>query len=178
MSSGENDDSARYSYKKNVSVNVVEGEDVIKCLTNENQSAVHWNEIPSCSKFNHDTVMAPNSFRSHKDELTDVLSDRSDRLIDSDFIVINLSCDVKNVCDSRMKESAVGTNVYNIDCDNPSILSVGASQSLVPVTNNEIVRSENQKLVSLSLSILLAALLEAMRCFAQFLEDIVTPQKL
>ncbi|XP_069357982.1 uncharacterized protein [Maniola hyperantus] len=166
MSSGENDDSVKYSYKHNVSVNKLADDAVItKCLTNENQRAVHWNEIPSCSNVNYDAYMEQDSFESV-------------RLIDPDFIVINLSCDVNDGCDSKTREAVVGTNVYNIDCDNSSILSVDSSQSLVPVANNEIVKSENQKLVSLSLSILLAALLQAMRCFAQFLEDIVTPQRL
>lgn len=162
MSSGENEDSVKCSYNNNRNNNVsdkVSSTEVIKCLTNENKRAVHRNEIPSCSNVKDtgiDDVMDVVDF--------DGVSDR----FDSDFIVINLSCE--------REESIVGTSVYNIDCDNSSIL--GSSQSLVPVANNELVKSESQKLVSLSLSILLAAILQAMRCFAQFLEDIVTPQRL
>ncbi|CAH4033912.1 unnamed protein product [Pieris brassicae] len=89
-------------------------------------------------------------------------------VIPNDFIVINVTCDVEK------PERTVGTNIS--DCDNSSILSV--ENSIVPVGNNELVQSDSQKLVSLSLSILLAAILQAMRCFAQFLEDIVGPQRL
>lgn len=180
MSSEENDDSTRYVYnrKNNVSDSVrstVADNEVTKCLTNNNKCAVLWNEIPSCSYVNNNVYKA--SLEGSADTLDGNVGDDNDNLIDSEFIVIKLSCDVDDVCDTRC-ESVVGTNVYNIDCDNSSILSVDTSQSLVPVANNEIVKSESQKLVSLSLSILLAALLQAMRCFAQFLEDIVTPQRL
>ncbi|XP_046977957.1 uncharacterized protein LOC124543726 [Vanessa cardui] len=182
MSSGENDDSMRYVYNSNRNVsdslrsNVADNV-VTKCLTNNNRCAVLWNEIPSCSNVNNNNVInSQGSFRSRLDESDEV--DGEDNLVDSDFIVINVSCDVNDVYDSRRRESVVGTNVYSIDCDNSSILNIDSNRSLVPVTNNEIVKSESQKLVSLSLSILLAALLQAMRCFAQFLEDIVTPQRL
>ncbi|XP_047530932.1 uncharacterized protein LOC125066733 [Vanessa atalanta] len=183
MSSGENDDSMRYVYNRNRNVSdslrsSVADNVVTKCLTNNNRCAVLWNEIPSCSNVNNNNVLkAQGSFRSHLDE-SDEVDGVEDNLIDSDFIVINVSCDVNDVCDSRKCESVVGTNVYSIDCDNSSILNLDSNRSLVPVSNNEIVKSESQKLVSLSLSILLAALLQAMRCFAQFLEDIVTPQRL
>ncbi|CAH0720020.1 unnamed protein product, partial [Brenthis ino] len=144
MSSGENDESMRYVYNK-VSDTVANSE---KCLTNDNQRAVLWNEIPSCSNVNIN------------------VSGGSD-VIDSNFIVIN----VYDSDSDSVKYEAVGRNVYE-----DTTLS-DESKSLVPV-RNEIVKSESQKLVSLSLSILLAALLQAMRCFAQFLEDIVTPQRL
>lgn len=147
MSSGENDESMRYVYNK-VSDTVANSE---KCLTNvinDNQRAVLWNEIPSCSNVNIN------------------VSDGGD-VIDSNFIVIN----VYDSDNDSVKCEAVGTNVYE------DMTLSDESKSLVPV-NNEIVKSESQKLVSLSLSILLAALLQAMRCFAQFLEDIVTPQRL
>ncbi|CAH2084757.1 unnamed protein product [Euphydryas editha] len=182
MSSGENDDSMRYVYNGNNNVSdsvrsTVADNEVTKCLTNNNNKcAVLWNEIPSCSYVNNNVYKANDSFRSYVDDSADVpdgdIGNDNDNLIDSEFIVINLSCDVNDVCDTRCE------SIYNIDCDNSSILSVDTSQSLVPVPNNEIVKSESQKLVSLSLSILLAALLQAMRCFAQFLEDIVTPQRL
>ncbi|CAK1555304.1 unnamed protein product [Leptosia nina] len=145
MSSGENDD----SLKHNVGVD----NEVIKCL---NDKCVKWNEIPSCSSdVNNRNVLS------------------SSGVIDcSDFIVINVTCDVDK------PERTVGTNVYSVDCDNSSILSVDSSTHLVPVANNELVQSDSQKLVSLSLSILLAAILQAVRCFAQFIEDIVTPHQL
>ncbi|XP_050348516.1 uncharacterized protein LOC126772268 [Nymphalis io] len=186
MSSGENDDSMRYVYNRNRNVSdslrsTVTDNVVTKCLTNNNRCAVLWNEIPipSCSNVNNNNVLkATGPFRLTLDEADEVDGD-GNNIIDSDFIVINVSCDVNNdVCDSRMCESVVGTNVYTVDCDNSSILNLDSNRSLVPVSNNELVKSESQKLVSLSLSILLAALLQAMRCFAQFLEDIVTPQRL
>ncbi|CAG9562712.1 unnamed protein product [Danaus chrysippus] len=110
-----------------------------------------WNEIPSCS---YD------------------VKDNRESMLESEYIVINLF--ESDVCDNKCE--LVGTNIYDID-DDSSILSV-SNQSLVPVANRELVKSESQKLVSLSLSILLAAILQAMRCFAQFLEDIVAPQRL
>lgn len=146
MSSGENDESMRYVYKQVSDSNVANNE---KCLTNNNQSAVRWNEIPSCSNVN------PNVTEEHD-------------VIESNFIVINI---YESDSDSDSIECEVGTNAYV----NTTVSD--SSNCLVPV-NNEIVKSESQKLVSLSLSILLAALLQAMRCFAQFLEDIVTPQRL
>lgn len=146
MSSGENDESMRYVYKQVSDSNVANNE---KCLTNNNQSAVRWNEIPSCSYANANVT-----------EEHDV--------IESNFIVINI---YESDSDSDSIECEVGTNAY------VNTIVSDSSNCLVPV-NNEIVKSESQKLVSLSLSILLAALLQAMRCFAQFLEDIVTPQRL
>lgn len=146
MSSGENDESGRYIYKQFSDSNVANNE---KCLTSNNQSAVLWNEIPSCSNVN-----------------VNVTNDHD--VIDSKFIVINV---YDSDSDSDSIHDEVGTNAYN------NTLVSNTSNCLVPV-NNEIVKSESQKLVSLSLSILLAALLQAMRCFAQFLEDIVTPQRL
>lgn len=146
MSSGENDESMRYLYKQVSDSNVANNE---KCLTNNNQTAVRWNEIPSCSNINAD------------------VTDGHD-VIDSNFIVINI---YDSDSDSHSIECEIGTNAYV----NTNVSDT--SKCLVPVSN-EIVKSESQKLVSLSLSILLAALLQAMRCFAQFLEDIVTPQRL
>lgn len=168
MSSEENDDSFNASvYNNNLNTNI-EGV-VTKCLTKESHSAVHWNEIPCCSK----DVINSNVNRDdvYRLKSADILNDNE--IINSEFIIIDLTCDVDDV---RERFGQVGTNVYNVDCDNASILSVESSRSLVPV-KNEIVVSENQKLVSLSLSILLAAILQAMRCFAQFLEDIVVPQR-
>ncbi|XP_072932715.1 uncharacterized protein [Epargyreus clarus] len=184
MSSGENDESLKCSasaYNNNdVIINVSssgdEQEVTNKCLSKETQCAVYWNEIPSCSyDFTNNNIV------EEDDESMLLLGGSDDldgnRLTNTDFIVIDLACNVNDVCKSNVScKSNVGTNVYNDDCDNSSILSVDSSQCLVPV-NNEIVKSESQKLVSLSLSILLAALLQAMRCFAQFLEDIVIPQR-
>lgn len=164
MSSEENDDSLKYdasAIKNNVdlSSNLKETCEVItKCLNNEPHCAQHWNEIPCCSNHINDVSVTI-------DEKTKLLHDED---VDdtSEFIVIDLTCDVN-------KSEKLRTNCT---VDNLSISSLGSSQCLVPV-NNEIVRSDNQKLVSLSLSILLAALLQAMRCFAQFIEDIVVPQR-
>ncbi|KPI94018.1 hypothetical protein RR46_13183 [Papilio xuthus] len=172
MSSEENDDSFNASvYNNNLNItNNIEG--VTKCLTNESHSAVHWNEIPCCSK---DVINSNVRDEVYRLKSADILNDNE--IINSEFIVIDLTCDVDDVSESKFGQDVIGTNVYNIDCDNASILSVESSRSLVPVVKNEIVVSENQKLVSLSLSILLAAILQAMRCFAQFLEDIVVPQR-
>lgn len=187
MSSEETDESLKLNLSpnnnNNVSKNVsnstiVDGkqEVITKCLTNEPQCAQHGNEIPSCSSaVNHVSVSIEN------DETRPYQAESKDLIIDnkvSDYIVIDLTCDVDKVraLSKGKKKKLVGTK-NNIDCDYSSIPSVGSSQSLVPVVNNEIVNTENQKLLSLSLSILLAALLQAMRCFAQFLEDIVVPQR-
>lgn len=163
MSSEETDESLKYdaSATNNVSLNK-QPEVITKCLSNEPQCAQHWNEIPCCSN-NYVSV----------NETTRLLDDRGGDKI-SEFIVIDLTCDVGNV--SEGNEVDISTNSANDNCDNLSIPSLDESRSLVPV-NNEIMRTDSQKLVSLSLSILLAALLQAMRCFAQFLEDIVVPQR-
>lgn len=180
MSSEENDESLKLlvsaSNLSKVSSNLnVKNEVITMCLSSEPR-AHHWNEIPCCSN-NVTNVSVINEVYDktglHLSEDSDLATDRSDNKV-SDFIVIDLTCDVNNR-ESKREKKVVGTN-NKVDCDS-SIHSVGPSQSLVPVNNNEIVSSESQKLVSLSLSILLAALLQAMRCFAQFLEDIVVPQR-
>lgn len=185
MSSEETDDSLKLNLSPindNVSKHlssVVDKQEVItKCLSIEPHCAEHRNEIPSCSKaVNHVSVFIDNDdARSHLTESDDLIIDKKV----SDFIVIDLTCDVDDVCalsKSKGERKVAGTKDCNVDCDYSSIPSVESSQSLVPVVNNEIVNTENQKLLSLSLSILLAALLQAMRCFAQFLEDIVVPQR-
>lgn len=146
-----------------------------KCLTNDARS-VYRNEIPCCSKDVVNKNVSVNTDVYARYNSADVLNDNE--IINSEFIVIDLTCDVDNAREpSNFGKEMIGTNVYNVDCDNASIMSVDSNQTLVPVVNNEIVVSENQKLVSLSLSILLAALLQAMRCFAQFIEDIVIPQR-
>ncbi|CAH2047199.1 unnamed protein product, partial [Iphiclides podalirius] len=179
MSSEENEDSHNASvYNNNNNLHSVSRTvDETKCLKNDTQCAVRWNEIPCCSK----DVINKNVNVDH-DEMysgyksADILNDNE--IINSEFIVIDLTCDVDNACESsKFSEEIIGTNVYSVDCDSSSIISVESGQTIVPVANNEIVVSENQKLVSLSLSILLAALLQAMRCFAQFIEDIVIPQR-
>lgn len=186
MSSEETDDSLKLNLSPNnndnVSKNVSnatildDNQVITKCLTNEPQCAEHGNEIPSCSSaVNHVSVNIENDGTgSYQAESKDLIIDNKV----SDYIVIDLTCDVDKVraLSKGKKKKAVGTK-NNIDCDYSSIPSVESSQSLVPVVNNEIVNTENQKLLSLSLSILLAALLQAMRCFAQFLEDIVVPQR-
>lgn len=177
MSSGENEESLKCSLSNKVTnnVNMSVDDKVIKCLTNENQRAVHWNEIPCCSKdVTYKNVINEPELSNLLFSESNLIKNDKGELMSSDFVVINLKYDV-DTCDSA--ERIVGTNIIN-DCDNLNVLSVDSSQSLVPVANNEIVKSENQKLVSLSLSILLAAILQAMRCFAQFLEDIVAPQRL
>lgn len=163
MSSEETDESLKYdaSVTNNISIDK-QPEVITKCLTNEPQRAQHWNEIPCCSN-NYVSV----------NETTRLLDDKGADKI-TEFIVIDLTCDVGNVSETNEIEN--GTNSTNDNCDNLSISSLDESQSLVPV-NNELMRTDSQKLVSLSLSILLAALLQAMRCFAQFLEDIVVPQR-
>lgn len=169
MSSEENDDSLKYdasaNNKNNIDISSTLDdtcEVITKCLNNEPHRAEHWNEIPCCSNdINNLSVII--------DEKTKLLDVDVGEV--SEFIVIDLTCDVNN---DTSKSEKLRTNSCTVD--HLSINSLGSSQSLVPV-NNEIVRSDNQKLVSLSLSILLAALLQAMRCFAQFIEDIVVPQR-
>lgn len=187
MSSEETDDSLKLNLSpnnndivsKNLSSIVDDKQEVItKCLTIEPHCAEHRNEIPSCSTaINHVSVFIEDAgARSHLAEPKDLNVDKNV----SDYIVIDLTCDVDNVralSKGKNKKKVVGTKKRNVDCDYSSIPSIDSSQSLVPVANNEIVNTENQKLLSLSLSILLAALLQAMRCFAQFLEDIVVPQR-
>lgn len=186
MSSEETDESLKHNISpnnnnnvsRNVSSTVDDKQEIItKCLTIEPHCAEHRNEIPTCSKaVNHVSVFIEN------DDARSCRADSDDLIINkkvSDFIVIDLTCDVGDVCtlSKGKKKKVVGTKKCNIDCDYSSIRRVETSQSLVPVVNNEIANTENQKLLSLSLSILLAALLQAMRCFAQFLEDIVVPQR-
>ncbi|CAG9787769.1 unnamed protein product [Diatraea saccharalis] len=171
MSSEENEDSLKLIISaskevSNVSSNLDDKCEVIKCLTSDPIRAEHWNEIPCCS--NHVNNVSVEVFDKTGLNLDSDTVDGVNKNV-TDFIVIDLACDVNKVSDERL-EDKIGTN------DQSSIPSVSSNQSLVPV-NNEIVSSENQKLVSLSLSILLAALLQAMRCFAQFLEDIVVPQR-
>lgn len=188
MSSEETDESLKLNLSpnnndnvsKNLSSIVDDKQEVItKCLTIEPHCAEHRNEIPSCSTdVNHVSVfIGDENARSHQAESKDLNVDKSV----SEYIVIDLTCDVDNVRTlskaKGKKKKVVGTKKRNVDCDYSSIPSVASSQSLVPVANNEIANTENQKLLSLSLSILLAALLQAMRCFAQFLEDIVVPQR-
>ncbi|XP_063362744.1 uncharacterized protein LOC134651569 [Cydia amplana] len=137
------------SLKYDLSKNVSKiSNDVIKCLT-EPQFDAKWNEIPCCS--NNVSISVVDTSGLELDADTD----------NQVSIVIEAS---------DADEDKMGTN-----CDNV-IPSVGSSQNVVPVSN-ELMTRESQKLVSLSLSILLAALLQAMRCFAQFLEDIVVPQR-
>lgn len=163
MSSEETDDSLKYDASATNNISIDKQPEVItKCLTNEPQRAQHWNEIPCCSNNN---VSVNDTTRLKDDQGTDKVTE---------FIVIDLTCDVGNVSEANVVENS--TNSTNDNCDNLIIPSLDESQSLVPV-NNEIMRTDSQKLVSLSLSILLAALLQAMRCFAQFLEDIVVPQR-
>ncbi|XP_049872641.1 uncharacterized protein LOC126371377 [Pectinophora gossypiella] len=176
MSSEEYDDSLKYDASvttnnniNNVSISATldRPEVITKCLTSEPHRAQHRNEIPCCSNASTVSVIVDETSR-----LLDTCDGKVNEGI-SEFIVIDLTCDVKNF-DSG-DDIDVGTNCA-VECDNLSIDNLESSQSLVPV-NHELVRSDSQKLVSLSLSILLAALLQAMRCFAQFLEDIVVPQR-
>ena len=187
MSSEETDDSLKLNISpnnngnisKNLSSTVDDKQEVItKCLTIEPHCAEHRNEIPSCSTdVNHVSVFIEDAEAGpHPAEPKDLNVDQKV----SEYIVIDLTCDVDNVralSKGKKKKKVVGTKKRNVDCDYSSIPSVESSQSLVPVANNELANTENQKLLSLSLSILLAALLQAMRCFAQFLEDIVVPQR-
>lgn len=139
-------------------VSSVDKQEVItKCLIIEPQE----NVIPCCSN-------DANSINPDKDRTLDIPKVVSNKSV-PEFIVIDLTCDVDDESDLSRSENA-SVNDCRIDCDSsePSV-----ETSLVPVGNNEIARRENQKLLSLSLSILLAALLQAMRCFAQFLEDII-----
>nr|XP_053605015.1 uncharacterized protein LOC128672116 [Plodia interpunctella] len=166
MSSEETEDSLGLVVSDNYVINTPIADSVTsKCLNNEPQCDELRNEIPCCSNDVTISVINEVKTRSHPDDNGSEL----DKI--SELIVIDLTC---NVNDPSLRR-AVGTKT--IDCDRSSIYSVDSSQSLVPVLNNELVNTENQKLVSLSLSILLAALLQAMRCFAQFLENIVIPQR-
>ncbi|XP_060801505.1 uncharacterized protein LOC132902004 [Amyelois transitella] len=167
MSSEETEDSLRLVVSDNYVISSSVADKVItKCLNSEPQCDERRNGIPCCS--NDVTLSVVNEINTGS--YPDKSGSESDKNT-SDFIVIDLTCNVNDP--SRRK--AVGTKTN--DCDRSSICSVDSCQSLVPVLNNEIVNTENQKLVSLSLSILLAALLQAMRCFAQFLENIVIPQR-
>lgn len=179
MSSEENDESLRHnlsptddSISKNVSTTVDKNEVITKCLIIEPHCAEHGNEIPSCSNYvNHVSVGIENDkYRSNLNADSVVIENKN-----SDFIVIDLTCDFKDLGKKAKKKRKIGTNERSLECDS-SIPSLGEGQNLIPV-NSEIALTENQKLLSLSLSILLAALLQAMRCFAQFLEDIVVPQR-
>ncbi|KAJ2951079.1 hypothetical protein O0L34_g5459 [Tuta absoluta] len=152
--SSENDDSLKYDLSATDSLSI-DNQVINKCLS-EPQSAEHRNEIPCCSNDFNVSVLVEE----------DVLNESDGEEKVTEFIVIDLTCDVNN--ESKADSKAV-------NCDNLCI-DLDSSQSLVPV-HNEMVRSDSQKLVSLSLSILLAALLQAMQCFAQFLEDIVVPQR-
>ncbi|KAJ0183287.1 hypothetical protein K1T71_001263 [Dendrolimus kikuchii] len=172
MSSEENDDSVKLNLSSNnnhvsISSNLDKDEVITKCLIIESQYAEQRNEIPSCSYVNHvSVVIEKDKYKSHVNT-DDVIEENSD------FVVIDLTCDNLDPHNKELK--GVGTNECNIDCDS-SIPSLNEDRSLVPVCN-EIAITESQKLLSLSLSILLAALLQAMQCFAQFLEDIVVPQR-
>lgn len=143
-----------------------------KCLTNESQRDVRWNEIPSCSTDFNDSNVLENENEKTLSNVSDG-ADSENNL--PEFIVIDLKCDVN---DNKLSDddSNVGNNESYTDPDCSGIPNVDTNQSLVPI-NNEIANTENEKLLSLSLSILLAALLQAVRCFAQFLEDIVVPQR-
>lgn len=172
MSSEENDDSVKVNLSPNnkqhvsISSNLDKDEVITKCLIIESQYSEQRNEIPSCSYVNHVSIVVDHDkYRSHINT-DDIIEENSN------FVVIDLTCD--NL-DSNNQLKGVGTNDCNVDCDS-SIPSLNEDRSLVPVCN-EIAISESQKLLSLSLSILLAALLQAMQCFAQFLEDIVVPQR-
>lgn len=166
MSSEENEDSLKSntSNVSNIISTAVVKQEIIKCLE---QECVDGNEIPSCSSDVKDVCVVIDKSQSQAEESQDVNT--------SEFIVIDLTCDVEDL--SELSRSEVDVGVNSSECDEPSECSVD-SLSLVPVANNELVQRENQKLLSLSLSILLAALLQAMRCFAQFLEDIIViPQR-
>lgn len=167
MSSEENEDSLNLSsnnvskniiYKDNVSNHSVDKQEVItKCLIIEPREI--RNVIPCCSN----DANSVNANENRTLSTTEVVAVKNV----SEYIVIDLTCDVDSKSDLSRSEDVTDCR---IDCDSsePSV-----ETSLVPVGNNEIARRENQKLLSLSLSILLAALLQAMRCFAQFLEDII-----
>ncbi|KAG7298962.1 hypothetical protein JYU34_017428 [Plutella xylostella] len=167
MSSEETDESLQDKVKFNVNDSfknnelncTLQSHEDVKCLIQEPQCATYWNEIPCCSNVNI----------SVKEDGLDLPTGVEKRNQVSDFIVIDMTC---NISEFEVERKVLGSNVA---CDNSSISSL--EQPLVPVMNNELVQSENQKLVSLSLSILLAALLQAVRCFAQFLENIVIPQR-
>lgn len=168
LSSEENEDSLKLSSKHNVSnlsskdnvskhlISVDQQEVITKCLIEPRE---YRNVIPCCSN-NTNSVKAD----EHRTLIIpEVVVEKV-----SEFVVIDLTCDVDSESDLSRSDNVVED--CRIDCDSsePSV-----EMSLVPVGNNEIARRENQKLLSLSLSILLAALLQAMRCFAQFLEDII-----
>lgn len=186
MSSEENEDSIKINLSSTINDNIsknlsssLEDNFVTKCLTVESQCAEQWNEIPSCSS-NYNNVNVNNT---NTEKSVSLLGDSDVIIVEknniSEFIVIDLTCNVDDDCDlNDTEEIAAGTNEFNVNYhDYSDIDSVNSCRSIVPVTNNELVHTESQKLLSLSLSILLAALLQAMRCFAQFLEDIVVPHR-
>lgn len=158
------------------SLNSDKNEVITKCL-NQDDSASYWNEIPCCS--NELNLSVNNEEDTSGLDLDDTGDDVTDNQI-SDFFVIDLTCDVDKENESVKHETSSYVAVASCATEHiEQCIShdVNTSRALVPVRNNELVRSENQKLVSLSLSILLAALLQAMRCFAQFLENFVIPQR-
>lgn len=164
MSSEETDDDKVNTNAANPTgpSSVQKPEVITKCLIQEPQCAL-WNEIPCCSNVNF----------SFKEDRVGVDLGAADSKA-SDFIVIDLT----RGSDKISCETSEGPNSASVvECDHSSMCSVDSSQTLVPIANNEIVAREKQKLVSLSLSILLAALLQAMRCFAEFLENFVVPQR-
>lgn len=191
MSSEETDDSAHEKVTDVTSpADSAEPEVITKCLTQESQ----WSEVPCCSSVNY----------SFKADAAGSSLDRVDGVSVSkarDFIVIDLNpCEISTTRDilgsddirrplaSNLLRPDVSESVehvgvvsvlacspHAIECDRSC--NVASSQTLVPVVNNEIVTRNSQKIVSLSLSILLAALLQAMRCFAEFLENFVVPQR-
>lgn len=155
MSSEENDDSRK------IDVRILESDNpqVNKCLTDETLigPCAEWNEIP-CKVL--DLSVNEEDTSGLDLEVDDAVDDATDNQV-SDFYVIDLTCDVNDVpLDTVASTSAV----------------VHESQALVPVSDNELARTE-QKLVSLSLSILLAALLQAMHYFTRFFENFVIPQR-
>lgn len=159
MSSEDNED-----VNHNLDISVVDSETRelrTKCLNRESPCAFTRNEIPCCSNdiFNQVNIL---------DENVNSVVDNVTQRESSDFFVIDLTCDVDDFCDNARPE-CVSVSTGDV--------SVIPDRALVTKANNELVRTEKQKLVSLSLSILLAALLQAMRYFSQFLENFLIPQR-
>lgn len=130
-----------------------------KCLIEEPVCA-NWNQIPSSS---NDVNLSICEEDTSGLELDDTIDECTDNQV-SDYYVIDLSCDANDLVNRSDLNLDVTSSLEQNSCE---------SQALLPIRNNELVRSEREKLVSLSLSILLAAVLQAVRCFAQFLENFV-----
>ncbi|KOB79042.1 Uncharacterized protein OBRU01_01224 [Operophtera brumata] len=124
-----------FSIKDNASANLssVDKQEVItKCLIIEPQE--NRNVIPSCSN----DANSLDAYRDRTPGITEVVSNKTV----SEFIVIDLTCDVDDESDLCRSENAIKD--CRIDCDSSE---ASVETRLVPVGHNEIARRENEKTV-------------------------------